>query len=125
MTTALISPTYKDTVVKLMKEFNIYDIISFDPYFLPEAKATSPIWNVQQLLSSSGIPLEAVYKAANKYIDIYRDLFGNSEGELMLRPSPTVLQDHLQGSFLDFLIRNDLEALIGLFSIVNLFAGYK
>ena len=58
-----------------------------------------------------------------RYIALHRELFGTYEGELMPRPSKEVLH-RIRGTFTEFLVRNNLDSLIPIFTASQTIQGY-
>ena len=57
------------------------------------------------------------------YVRIHKQMFGRYEGDLMPRPGPTVMY-RTRGTFLDFMKREKLMALIELFDLLHTKWGY-
>ena len=64
-----------------------------------------------------------VYIDALRYIRIHKQLFGSYVGELMPRPSVTVLY-RIRGTFQQFLERENLLGLAPIFKLTHTFSGY-
>ena len=62
-------------------------------------------------------------KAAVSYIGLHQELFGTYEGVLMKKPSMEVL-NRTQGTFLEFLTREDLLPLLPVFTLAHTVPGY-
>ncbi|XP_069119209.1 uncharacterized protein [Argopecten irradians] len=62
--------------------------------------------------------------AVGKYIAKHFELFGQFEGELMPRPTDTILQNELNMTFMEFLIRNDADILANFFLQTQTTQGY-
>ena len=62
-------------------------------------------------------------KAAVRYIGVHQELFGTYEGILMKKPSIEVLK-RTQGTFLDFLTRENLLPLLPAFTLAHTVPGY-
>ena len=58
-----------------------------------------------------------------RYIGVHQELFGRYEGVLMKKPSMEVLE-RTQGSFLEFLTREDLLPLVPAFTLAHTVPGY-
>ncbi len=65
-----------------------------------------------------------IFKDVEKYIDLHRQLFGTYEGELMPRPDGKT-QHFLRGSLQDYLLRNDMEAMVPLINLAMRQPGYE
>ena len=65
----------------------------------------------------------ALIAALVNYVKIHRDMFGKYEGDLMPRPGPAVVY-RTRGTFLDFMRREKLVALIEVFDLVHTKWGY-
>ena len=57
------------------------------------------------------------------YLRLHKELFGGYEGDFMLRPSQDVLH-RTRGTFLEFLKREDLEAMKIVFKTSNELVAY-
>ena len=57
------------------------------------------------------------------YVRIHKQMFGRYEGDLMPRPGPTVMY-RTRGTFLDFMRRENLMALIEVFDLLHTKWGY-
>ena len=58
-----------------------------------------------------------------RYVGVHHELFGTYEGILMKKPSVEVLK-RTQGTFLDFLTREDLLPLMPALTLAHTVPGY-
>ena len=65
----------------------------------------------------------ALMPALVNYVRIHKQMFGRYEGDLMPRPGPTVMY-RTRGTFLDFMRRENLMALIEVFDLLHTKWGY-
>lgn len=130
MGTIYTTPEYTE-IFKLVTEFNYSSLIPASPrtiwtaprqYFLYEQ------FIVGVIAREYGIrdPVKAIEFLSNavlKYVGLHRALFSEYEGDLFPRPGPETLKQ-TNGTFLDFLIRYDIEVLKHIFIITYTGLGY-
>eukprot|EP00111_Clytia_hemisphaerica_P004410 TCONS_00012610-protein len=64
-----------------------------------------------------------ILRALTRYQELHREIFGEYTGELMPQPSKENMEK-IRGTFLEFIIRNGLQALVPLFQASTTFQGY-
>jgi len=131
--TVFLEPTYFDNIVPLAREYNVGEVIP-----LPDVS----FWTANNDNSSLSLPLYYVTELSKftksqdpvinigflvtniiKYIRLHKELFGDYEGDFMLKPSNAVMR-RIRGTFIQFLKRENLEPLKIIFKTSHELQGY-
>jgi len=134
--TCFLEPNHFDNLLPLAEEFGVGEI---------EMIPSSPVWTTNSAddpgsklsttayvlgvmaqftnTTSEDQNLNFLFKKTLQYIKLHKEMFGSYTGDLMLRPNATVMA-RLEGTFLEFLIREDLHALEPIFVLSHTMQGY-
>ena len=134
--TCFLEPNHFDDFLPLAQEFGVgeYQMIPSSPVWMTNnasdqgSKLSTSAFILQQMTqftksSSDEENLNFLFAKTLQYIRLHKELFGTYRGDLMLRPNASVMA-RLEGTFLDFLQREDLQALEPLFVLSSTMQGY-
>ena len=132
MGTVYLSPDYEENIIRLMKKYTGDNLAHLPSASIWLGNLRAPITYQQYVIATSMKNFQTTNKteaarklfgAVLKYIALHQQLFGNYTGELMPRPSSTVM--HLiRGTFMEFLKRYNLDSLQPLFLASHTMQGY-
>ena len=132
MGTVYLSPDYEENIIKLMKKYTGDNLAHLPPASIRLGDLKLSIPYKQYVIvesmrnfntTNTTIAGMKLVHAMKSYIGLHARLFGNYTGELMPRPSRSVMH-RIRGTFMDFLKRENLASLQPIFLASHTMQGY-
>ena len=136
MGTIFAESNYFDNLIPLAQEFGVGEIVRIPS---PSAWTTNSASDAGSQLLTGEYVLATVAKLTNSsspevnlgfllqtvvlYVRLHKEMFGDYPGDLMLQPSAEVMA-RVRGTFLDFLDRENMLALLPVFKFSHELQGY-
>lgn len=132
MGTCYLSPDYEENIIALFKKFTsdtLFQLPSSSVWLdnrtwsisLPQFVGAMSLKNFNT--TNQHLAKNKLVGVALKYIKLHKQLFGNYTGELMPRPTSSVLHS-IRGTYMEFLKRNGLAAIWPLLLPGHTMQGY-
>ena len=117
--TIFLNEEYFDNLIPLARQYGAGDLVKF---VKPAIINNSNSLELTEYIGRGAAGLLLSFIDAIRYINLHKKLFGTYKGELMPRPSPTVLY-RIRGTFLQFLKRENLLGLAPFFKLSQTVQG--